>query len=263
MKHTTMSGHHLEVADDRRDVIAFLARLEKMLGDRKATENDMIALAYGRENPILDHTIFPERGAVTREILADHAYQVVADLVARKRLAQDGVDPEQLAAEYTITVPEAAERLGVHENAVRQAIAARRLASWVKAGRHYMHPRSLASFELAARGPKPTEDRIRAGAPLEVRLGNKPGSSFRVKHDGIAGEEKRVGQHEIEFTLGAWRKIGVMLGRGETQRLFVLEPADEENEVRHGDFYVKGKFRVAKKLNNARIASEAWKAWGK
>jgi hypothetical protein len=44
---------------------------------------------------------------------------------------------------------------------------------------------------------------------------------------------------------------------------FVLEPADEENEVRHGDFYVKGKFRVAKKLNNARIASEAWKAWGK
>jgi hypothetical protein len=263
MKHTTMSGHALEVSDDRGDVIAFLARLEKMLGNKKATESDMIALAYGRENPILDHTIFPERGAVTREILADPAYQVVVDLVARKRLAEDGIDPEKLAAEYTITVPEAAVKLGVHENAVRQAIASRRLASWVKGGRHYMHPRSLASFELAARGPKPPEDRMRAGAPLEVRLGNKPGSSFRLKHDGMVGDEKRVGDHEIQFTLGAWRKIGVMMGRGDSQRLFVLEPADEETEVRHGDFYVKGKFRVSKKLNNARIANEAWKAWGK
>lgn len=263
MKYATMSGHEFEVEDERRDAVAFLERMQKMLEDPKVTENDMIALGYGSENPFLDHAMFPGRGAVTPRVFEDPAYHVMADLIARKRLAQDRVDPETLAAEYTITVPEAAARLGIHESAVRQAIASRKLASWVKDGRHFLHPRSLASYQLGTRGPKPTSTRPRAGSPVSIRFGNAPGVSFRTKHDGIVAESQKVGQHATEMTVGAWHQIAVMSGAGPEARMLILEPADEENEITNAGFFVRGKFRIAKRLNNLRIANEAWKAWGK
>ena len=93
-KHQTVSGHAIEY-EDTPEVAAFLRRLRELVDDPKAGVHEVIGLAYSRENPILDQTIFPERGAVTKEVLASPAYTVVADLVFRKEAAVHGYDSKR------------------------------------------------------------------------------------------------------------------------------------------------------------------------
>jgi hypothetical protein len=88
--HETMSGHVIEYERPSPKVGAFLARLQEMLEDRKTGEQEMIAVAYSTENPILAQGLFPGRGAVTREVLADPVYHVMADLIARKHVQVSG-----------------------------------------------------------------------------------------------------------------------------------------------------------------------------
>lgn len=151
--HTTVTGHHIEL-DATPKVAAFLRRLEEGVDDPKTSERDLIGLAYSNENPFLDHTMFPGRGAVTKEVLDDPAYHVMTDLLFRKRLAEEGTDVARLAARYSMTPAEAAEELGITVGAVRQMIAAKRIPSWMRDGRHYIDPRSLKGLEVGTRGPK-------------------------------------------------------------------------------------------------------------
>jgi excisionase family DNA binding protein len=131
-----------------------LERLETLLTDPKVTEQQLIGLAYPPENPILDATFHPARGMVTRAVLDDPAYEVMVDLLFRRRMMEDGISAEKLASRYSMTVAEAAAELGIHESAVRQAISAKRLASWIKeGGRHYVDPRALKTLEVGTRGP--------------------------------------------------------------------------------------------------------------
>jgi excisionase family DNA binding protein len=257
MKYTTMTGHELEIDDGRRDVLAFLARLTRMLEDPKARENDLIALGYSNENPFLDHAIFPGRGAVTPRVFEDHAYHVLVDLIARKRLAQDGVDISRLAEEYTITVPEAAKLLGIHESAVRQAIARHRLGSWMKDGRHYLHPRSIESYRISARGPVAEG----GGEPLDICMGHRAGETMKARYPGTLQDERRIEGNIVAGRVMRWKRAAVLTGAGASARMFVLEPADETSEVKFGPFYVRGKFRVAQKINNAQKARETWRTF--
>lgn len=45
-----------------------------------------------------------------------------------------------------------------------------------------------------------------------------------------------------------------MTTAGENKRAFVIEPADEEAEIRHDPFYVRGRFKVVQKANASRQA---------
>ena len=112
--HKTVSGHDIEY-EETRELAAFLARLGAVVADPKASVSEAIGLAYSRENPILDQAVFPERGAVTKEVLASPAYAVVSDLIFRKEASAGAYDLEEMAARHTLTVPEVAERLGVRE----------------------------------------------------------------------------------------------------------------------------------------------------
>lgn len=153
MIYETITGHRIEYTPKPK-VAAFLRRLEAMVADESATESDCIALAYSTENPILDHSMFPGRGAVTRDVLADPAYRVMTDLLFRKRIAERQIDVATTEARYTMTVAEAAEELGVHVSAIRQAIASQRLASWHREGRHYLDPRAVRAMRLTAAAGK-------------------------------------------------------------------------------------------------------------
>jgi hypothetical protein len=53
----------------------------------------------------------------------------------------------------------------------------------------------------------------------------------------------------VEGTTERWRKVGVLHGRAGKLRFFVLEPDSEPNEITLGPFFVKGKFRVAEKID--------------
>jgi len=63
---------------------AFLPRVLKLLKDPTKTANDVVELVYGAENPIMDKTLFPGRGAVTKAIHGTPIYRVMADLIHRK-----------------------------------------------------------------------------------------------------------------------------------------------------------------------------------
>src|SRR5689334_4911921 len=117
----TISGHEISY-EPTPEVAALLARLQAMLEDPAATQDQMIALAYGQDNPILDPNVIPGRGAVTPRVLEDPAYRVMTDILFRKRLDPEGDQVARIAKQHTLTPAQVAERLGVHVSAVRQAI---------------------------------------------------------------------------------------------------------------------------------------------
>lgn len=165
---TTVSGHEVRYGAPPT-VAALIERLKAMLADPAATEDDMIVAVYNQDNPVMDREVIPGRGAVTTRTLANPAYRVMTDLLFRKRLAEGGQDSAALAARYTLTVGEAAGRLGVSRSAIHQAIQARRLSAWVKDGQNYLDPDYLDGFQLSRRGPK--SKKRQAARPAEPAAG--------------------------------------------------------------------------------------------
>src|SRR5688572_11563815 len=149
--HKTLSGHRVEYPDPDPKLGRFLDRVREAFQDPKKTDDDMIGLIYGRENPLLEAT----NGMVTREVFENPVYRVLSDLIVQKRVIMDGTDPERIAAKYTLTVADVAARKGVSEDAIRKAVRENRLLSWVKGGSYFFEPRSIEAVPLGTRGPMP------------------------------------------------------------------------------------------------------------
>lgn len=247
-KHVTVSGHHIEYTASPK-LQAFLDRVAKLVTDPKVTEQNLIGLAYSHENPMLDSTLHPSRGIVTKAVLDDPAYGVLTDLLFRKRVAQEGLSVEKIAERYSMTVGEAAAQLEVTEGAIRQAIAAKRLASWIKeGGRHYVDPRSLKTLEVGTR--RPTGPRaVAVGGPLEVKTGNRTGASFSV----------RAPVDVKEGTIPTWKRVVVRsTGVRGSKRAWVLVPSVHENEISHVGFFVRGHFAIEATTSNPKKADDLW-----
>lgn len=254
MEHETLSGHRIEFEKPTGKLATFLRRAQAAAEDPKVTEDDLVALLYSAENPLLSPGLVPGRGVVTKETLANPVYRVLQDLLFRKHVAERKVDVQALADRHTLTPSEVAERLGVHVSAVRQAIQAQRLPAWVKDGRLYIDPRALDAFELVRAGPKAQ------GRPLTICAGSSPGTSFRVKHPG-ARELERKGRAVVS-QVEEWSRVAVLSGGEGRHRFFELEPvASGEERIKLGEFYVEGPFRIVKKINNPREAREAYKVF--
>jgi hypothetical protein len=260
--YTTASGHRIEYEASPK-VAAFLRRLEEMVEDAKVSTQEMTGLAYSSENPILDHGIFPGRGSVTRQVLDDPAYSVVTDLLFRKQLAEDGTSLEKIAVKYSMTVTEAAAELGMSAGAVRQAIAAKRIGSWLKGGQHYLNPKALTSLEIGTRnpvGPRPKPvAAAAAGGPLEVLMGSKEGATFNVRAKDRIDVDRQSG-HTNHGLIARWERVVVRsVGETGSKRAWVIVPGDKENEIAFSGFYVRGRFTVASSTNNPKAADELWK----
>jgi excisionase family DNA binding protein len=252
-----MAGEDLEYDTPTPAVRAFLARVIDASADPRVSESELVELIYGAEDPILKQGVIPNHGLVTRETLADPLYHVLTDLLGRKRVQLGTLDPERAAGEYTITVTEAAERLGVHPSAVRQAIQAHRLDAVKRGGIHLLKSRSIDSYRVSRRGPKPAEPE----PALEVVVGNDEGGSFRLRV--IGGEVEETGRkgHRVSGIVRSFARAAVISGGKGAYRFFELEPADAEEELAVGAFSVRGRFTIARKENNARRANEEWKAF--
>lgn len=251
--HETVSGHRIEYEDDDPKVARFLKRVQALVDDKKATEDDVIALAYGRENPFLEHhAVFPDRGAVTKAVSENPVYHVLLDLLFRKRVQIDGTDIDRLAAKFSLTLEEAAARRRVTVDGLRKAIKDRRLPSWIKEGKPYLDPRSLETFELGTRGRH-----SQAAKPLEYFVGHDAaeGGFARIwtDWDGELADPPRG------TTNPRWQKAVLLTGgRGGKLRLFRLKPAAEGNELKFGVFFVRGEFEIVEKVNAPKAAREAW-----
>lgn len=265
-KHTTLTGHTIEYDDPSPALAKFLRKVERRAKEG-ASESDLIELVYSSENPLLAPAVFKDRGAVTKATLDEPAYYVLLDLIDRARVTRTGLDADvavaELAKEYTVSVAEAAAQVGVHESAIRQAIAARRLSSWLKDGRHYLHPRAVDSFAATLRRPvaedAPAPARVPA-EPLEVFMGSRSGTSFRVKFGGKWVPYATRGAPGHGW-VHHWHRIGVAAGTGDKMRFVVIEPSSDSANYSFEEYFVTGKFKIVAKENNARRAAEAWKAF--
>lgn len=256
--HVSLSGHRIEYPDPDAKTARFLQRLQALVDDPKTKTPDVVALIFGSENPIMDHTLFPERGAVTKEVLANPVYHVMTDLLARQQVKASRRPVEDYAKPYTLTVAQAAERKGVSPDAIRKAIKAHRLPSWVREGEYFLNPQSLDLLDLGARGPVPAG----ASPRLKVRVGASHTGQLQIKYPGghLPNKAEAI-PYSVETALGRWQRAAVLTAGHDRIRMFVLEPGEQDNEVEFEGYWVRGKFNVVQKINGSAAARRAWESF--
>lgn len=263
-KYTMLTGETIEYERPTEEVASFLARVRSAANNPHISESEMVDLIYGRENPILDQTLFPYRGAVTKEVFANPLYHVMLDLLDHKRVQVGSLDVEKAKAEYTLRVPEVAERLGIHQTAVRYAIKAKKLAAIKQGGTWLISPDSVESYKVSKRGPAGKQLREENPPTIEAKVGSAPGLSLRIMSDPPFVPEEQgecwIKGSAIKGTLRNFVKAFAIMGRKQQYRFFVLEPSDEENELALGPLYIRGQFSIVEKINNSRKATERWRA---
>ncbi len=267
-RYTTMAGEVLEYGTPSPQVAKFLARVTDAANDPEVSESVMVELVYGEENPLLRQGVIPGHGLVTRETFADPLYHVLTDLLGRKRVALGTLYHERARDEYTVTVTEAAERLGIHPRAVRQAIRSHRLDAVKRGGIHLLKPSSIESYRVSRRGPKPKGEgqgppvKVEPEPALRVCIGNDERGSLRIRI--VGGEVEATGRsgYRVEGIVRTFERAAVIAGGEGNYRFFEIEPAEGKEELEVGPFFVRGAFKVVRSENDARRAHAGRKASG-
>jgi excisionase family DNA binding protein len=250
--HVCVNGKVLVFDEPPPDIAAFVDQVRAAASSKKVSLDGLIAMIYGSDNPLLSKTMLPGYSMVTPEVFENPVYRVLLDLLDRKRVQLGQLDPVKAAARYTLSIPEAAEKMGVHRNAIVNAIDTGKLPVWIKGDRYYLDPATLHAYEPEKRGASPR---------LQIRFGNAPGMSFRFKAPTELDDLTKVDEHVKEGVLAKWKRIAVITGEPKENkfRFYVLEPASTQDHLKHGPFGVEGRFRVVEKTNNAVDAQAAWK----
>ncbi|MBI4082428.1 MAG: helix-turn-helix domain-containing protein [Candidatus Lambdaproteobacteria bacterium] len=148
IQHETLSGHKLAYREPQAGVQAFLNRLLAATDDANVTYDQLVALVYGRDNPVLNQTVFKAGGGVTPEVLRNPVYALMRDLLERKATQQGLLVPERDFADYTLTVAQAAQFLGLHETAVVKAIRAWKLPARKFNGQWRLTPAGVHLYQV-------------------------------------------------------------------------------------------------------------------
>lgn len=255
--HVSLTGQEIKYDDPDPKLTRFLQKAFDLASDPKVKSDALVALIYGTENPILDRTLFPERGMVTKDVLENPVYHVLTDLLARKEAQQNGTNLTRVAAKYTLSVAEAAKELGVHEDAVRRAIRGRRLPAWVKDGAYFVQPEHLQLLgEVGRRGPMPA-----AIGPLKVWVGYLPNASMLIQRPGGQLPDGGSPGTTIECDIPRWRRVAVLTAGHNKLRMFVLEPGPDADELEFHGFFVRGNFKIVEKINSSAAARKAWESF--
>ena len=117
-----------------------------------------------------------------------------------------------------------------------------------------------------AREPEEGPDAQGSEPALRLRMGSKPGASLRVKALGLEVVRKEGGIIDAvvpsfrEVAVATSGKAGSMMGK-KTNRCVVLVPADEDASIEWHEFFVRGRFSIADKVWNSRLASEFFRGF--
>lgn len=265
MTHTTVMNREVKYTPTPAEA-AFIQRVAKAANDPKATVDDMIALVYGAENPILEPGP-TGRPWVTEKVFTNPVYRVLTDYIARKEVTTGKVNLEEVQAAYTVSVPTAAEQLGMSVQAVRAAIDSWRLPALYRKGQWWLRPESVVDYRASGRAKAANPSKVIA------RMGGSSaggGTSLSVRFlDGSEFTEvKKRGETSLGFFPPGWTRALVKTTSPRGTRAFEIEPAesdesigfDGEGESGKGSLYVNGQFRIVKKHNATAAANAAWKA---
>ena len=152
MRYTTVNNRVVNCAAMDDVEVEFLRRLEGAIGDDSMSPDEMRALVYGAENPILDHEAMPGQPLVTRATLDNPVFRICVDCLSRKDIRAGRIDLAQAHAAYTVDVPTAAEQLGVSPQAVRAGIDSFKYDALFAKGQWWMRPETVASLRLSRAG---------------------------------------------------------------------------------------------------------------
>jgi hypothetical protein len=104
------------------------------------------------------------------------------------------------------------------------------------------------------------------GRELEYRIGRSKTDrvSMRLRAYGPGALEPKVelfsGGLDPSLAEGTiptgWERLVVQTSSDGGLRLFEIEPGDERNEIEHHGFYIRGPFRVARRLNSSEAAED-------
>ncbi|MGE3636423.1 MAG: helix-turn-helix domain-containing protein [Sandaracinaceae bacterium] len=231
-------------------------------GDPSTGIEAMTELVYSADNPLLaasSSTVLPGRGAANASTWASPHWHVMLDLLEAKR--------NQIAETSTLPLADAAELLGLSEDAVRKAAITGTLAGEKRGNRWFVTPGSVATYRerVQRRGRWPA-------TPLRVRCGSEDGYSLSVR-SAEPGSQERVRKGVVDVTIPQFERVLVRLrwtaeDGTKARRVLVLEPDPSAEpftyrwpQVDGGPgFFVEGRFRIAQKFNNGAKAAEAWKA---
>lgn len=260
--HTLLSGEQIEY-EAAPELADFFARAAVAAHDPTVSVGQMVELLYGEENPLLVKGVFPGRGFVTPEVLTNPAYRVMLDLLDQKRVQAGALNLEAARANHhahSMSVPDAAAQLGISPSAVRQAIAGGRLRAVRRSGQHWLRPDDVAAYKVSRRGPP------RSTVPeLEVRIGSEDGCGLHldVVDGDLEARREAPGSSVQAGRVREWQRLLVktVYKPANSVRYFELEPdTGDVQELQVGGLYVRGRFKVARKINNRTAALEAWKA---
>ncbi|MGK4003136.1 helix-turn-helix domain-containing protein [Sorangium sp. So ce1036] len=261
-EYTLLSGETVEFATPVGELGDFLRRVLAAAKEPSVTEADLNDLVFGPENPLLNRTVMAGRSVATAEVYRDPIFHVMLDCIARKRRPTEPAASSR--ARYTMTVPDAAQQLGISESAVRQAIYAGRLRASKEGGTYYLDPRSVGGYRVSKRGPR-RQDQAAKGPPggvLDARIGSGPDASFRVKHS--RDEFELTERHGAEWTgtiPPGWRRIAILGTTKERSRYWEIEPAEGESVLHFEGFYLRGGFRIVETVSTSQRAEAAFKAF--
>lgn len=251
---TTLNGQAIDISSLTNDERSFLARALEAVENANVTKDDMLALIYGDDNPILDREFIPGRPMVTPKVLAHPAYHVLTDLLDQKRIKLGQLDLAAAQAAYTIDVPTAALQLGITQQAIRTAIDARKLSAVLRNGQWWIHPQALTTYEVSKRGRPGKPDNL-----VRYVIGSAAGMSFSLKCDGSIQRSAKIGNKTTGYLLPGWKRAIVRTTTEQGTRAFLIEPTTDIETIPLGEFQISGGFKIVKKYNATPAAATAWK----
>lgn len=258
----TTAGETVTFADPDPVVADFLARAHAAAADPAVTVAQMVELIYGPENPTLARVEGIGRPVVTAEVFADPVFRVLSDLVGVKRVQAGHVEPAAVAERYTVTVADAATQLGITPTAVRAAINEKRLAGQQINGQWYTSEGAVASYRVSNRGRKSNKG-------VRVRGGWHAGAGLHVRCTGLRLAGMSSDPDMSMFLDGnlpdRWKTAFVKTSGSDNElRGFEIEPdpeAEKDEEIRVGNLYVTGPFKVVRRYNSTKAALKAEHDW--
>lgn len=244
MKYTTTLGETIEYPKPRPDVSAFLTRAKEAAEDPAVSEAELITLIYGPDNPILEQGRFPGRGAVTKEVLANPIYHVLQDLLQHKRITLGHVSAEQLLSSFSLTVSEAAKKLGISQAAIRKAIAANHLSATKRPNGYLIDPRSVDSYRSRV-----TKRGLDKGPDLRARVGSAPGTSVRLKVEGekVVDRSKDGAARFVDLEAAEFHEAALACSDEEQSLFLRVAPAVRKSRFDFGPFWLEGKFKIVER----------------
>jgi len=100
---------------------------------------------------------------------------------------------------------------------------------------------------------------------LHIRMGSRKAlGSLRLKDSEGRGPrlEDIIKDDGVEGWLpSGWKRLAVLTGRGDEAHFFEIEPAPEQHELRGGDYFIRGDFRVIRALASPGVKARVYAAW--